>query len=139
MNLDIKKAISLLENHSIVLCYDKKTIISDLNGILPMIDLINSMTDLENYSVADKVVGKAAAILFCKAKIKRVHAKIISSSGRDFLISHNIEISYDTLISFILNRDKSDICPMEKEVANINDIEKGYQILNDKVQMMKNK
>lgn len=137
MNLDIKKAISLLENHSIVLCYKEKTIISDLKGILPMIDLINSKTDLENYSVADKIVGKAAAILFCKAKIKSVYAKTISNAGKDFLISHNIDVTYDTLIPLILNRDKSDICPMEKAVATIIDVEKGYQTLNEKVQMMK--
>lgn len=52
---------------------------------------------------------------------------------------HNILYSYGTLTEKIINRSGTDICPMEKTVANINDIEIGYIKLKEKLTELKSK
>ena len=132
-NLD--KAISQLKNHSIVLIANNEMIISNQKGIIPLLELINNNKKLNDFSVADKVVGKAAAILIIKANIKNVYAKTLSISAKNLFEEKNINVKYASLVDFIKNKDNTDICPMEKVIANIDDIEEGYKILKEKVQI----
>ncbi len=130
-NLD--QAISQLNNHSIVLIDEKEIIVSDQKGIIPLLELINSNKELSNFSIADKVVGKAVAILILKANIKNVYAKTLSVSAKNLLEKRHINVKYSFLVDVIKNKDNTDICPMEKAIANIDDIEEGYRILKEKV------
>ena len=92
--------------------------------------------DLADYSVADKVVGKAAAMLFVKCGIKQVFAKTLSQNGKKILERFGIPYEYETLTEKIINRDGTDICPMEKTVLNIEDIEEGYTALKNKLKQL---
>ena len=130
-DLDIAKAN--LKGHSICLCRDGEIITDDGRGISPMMRFINEGRDLSGYSVADVIVGKAAAMLFVKAGIAEVYGKVISTAGRDHLIRHNIPRSWDTLTENIINRNGDDICPMEKTVSEISDAEEGYEALKEKL------
>lgn len=130
-NLD--QAISQLKNHSIVLIDEKEIIISDQKGIIPLLELINSNKKLENFSIADKVVGKAVAILILKANIKNVYAKTLSVSAKNLLEKRHVNVKYSFLVDVIKNKDNTDICPMERAVENIDDVETGYRILKEKV------
>lgn len=49
-----------------------------------MMALLAEGKDLTGFSAADRVVGKAAAMLFVKAKIKELFAKTISRSAAEF-------------------------------------------------------
>lgn len=130
-NLD--QAISQLKNHSIVLIDEKEIIVSDQKGIILLLELINSNKKLENFSIADKVVGKAVAILILKANIKNVYAKTLSVSAKNLLEKRHVNVKYSFLVDVIKNKDNTDICPMERAVENIDDIETGYRILKEKV------
>lgn len=132
-NLD--RAISQLKNHSIALVSNNEVIIRDQKGIIPLLELINNNKKLNDFSVADKVVGKAAAILIIKANIKNVYAKTLSISAKNLFEEKNINVKYSFLVDFIKNKDNTDICPMEKAIATIDDIEDGYKILKEKVQI----
>ena len=134
---DLEKAKENLAGHTICLCKDGKLITSDRRGIAPMMGFIAEGLDLKGYSVADLIVGKAAAMLFAKCKIKRVFAKTLSESGKKMLALHGIECEYGLLVDRIINRDGTDICPMEKTVANTDDTEEGYLLLKEKLQSMK--
>lgn len=69
---DLEKAKSLLKNNiTCVLVKDDNVLSSTKTGIAPVMELIENNVNLEGYSVADKIVGKAVAMLFCKAKNKR--------------------------------------------------------------------
>ena len=94
-----------------------------------MIKFIAEGRDLLGYSAADCIVGKAAAMLFVKAGIVYVYGKTMSESGKAYLETHGIPCTYDVLTEKIINRQGTDICPMEKVVAGINDVEKGYEAL----------
>lgn len=124
---DIEKAkILLKDDKTLILVKDDEVISSNQNGIKPLINLLNKNIDLKGYSLADKIIGKAQAMLIVKANIKNVYAKVLSKQGEQILIDNNVSYCYDTLTEQIINRNKTDICPMEKAVKDIFDIEKAY-------------
>ena len=133
---DLKLAKDNLQGHTICLCRDGKLLFSDKKGISPMMDFIEEGVDLEGYSAADLIVGKAVAMLFVKCRIKSVFAKTLSKSGREMLFSHGIECEYEVLADSIINRDGTDICPMEKTVKDTDGIEEGYLLLKEKLQQI---
>lgn len=130
---DLQKAKSALAGHSIVLCKGDDIVISDKRGIAPMADFIAEGKNLNGYSAADLVVGKAAAMLFIKAGIVSVYAQTLSESGKAMLEKHCVPVEYFTLTQKIINRDKTDICPMERAVLNTDDIEEGYILIKQKL------
>ena len=134
---DIEIAIQNLNRHSICLCKDGKHFTDNGRGISPMIRLIEENKDLCGYSVADVIVGKAAAMLFVKAGIAAVHGKVMSESGKTYLENHCIPCTHDILTKQIINRQGTDICPMEKAVAEIDDAETGYIALKSRLNELK--
>ncbi len=135
---DIEIARTKLEGHSICLCRNGEYFNDDGRGITTMMRFIAEGRDMKGYSAADKIVGKAAAILFIKAGIVSVHGSTMSESGKNFLESHNIHCTYDVLTEKIINRSGTDICPMEKAVADTDDIDTGYILLVNALRNMKN-
>ena len=129
---DLENARRLLEGHTLALCKGGDVILSDKRGIAPMLELNDSGKDLRGYSAADVVVGKAAAILFSKAGIAAVYAKTLSRPALKYLETQKIPVFYDTLADNIINRDKTDICPMEKAVLATDDEEKAVELLKEK-------
>lgn len=130
---DLEIAKENLNGHSICLCKDGNFIVSDKRGIAPMVDFIDENRNLEGYSVADLIVGKAAALLFVKAKIKNVYAEVLSTSGQAILEANNIYYIYNTLTEKIINRAGTDICPMEKVTLNIDDPELAYNAIKTRL------
>lgn len=134
---DIKRAISNLDGNTISLCKGKSVIVSGKRGISPMIDFISEGIDLNGYSVADKVVGKAVAMLFIKAGIKEVYAETLSVSAKIVLEKYSVPFTYGILTEKIINREGTDICPMEKVVLTVEDIETGYSLLCEKLKSIR--
>lgn len=130
---DLEIAKENLNGHSICLCKDGNFIVSDKRGIAPMVDFIDENLNLEGYSVADLIVGKAAALLFVKAKIKNVYAEVLSTSGQAILEANNIYYIYNTFTEKIINRAGTDICPMEKVTLNIDDPELAYNAIKTRL------
>lgn len=132
---DINHAKYILEdrNASVVFCRGEQMIILDGKGIKPLLELMKKQIALSEYSVADKIVGKAAALLFIKMKVSSVYGSVMSEKARDIFLHYNIPFFYKTLTKEIINRRGDDICPMEKAVENVNDPEKAYAILTDTV------
>lgn len=134
---DIETAKENLDGHSICLCRGGEIITDDGRGISPMMRFLAERRDLTGYAAADVIVGKAAALLFVKAGIVCVHGKTMSVSARDLLEHHSIPCSYDTLTEKIINRQGTDICPMEKTVEAISDADEAYEALGRKLAEMR--
>ena len=92
-----------------------------------------SGTDISGFSAADKVVGKAAAMLMIKAGITEVFALTISESAEKLLKNHGVRVSFMTLTERIMNRDNTGVCPMETAVADTEDIETGCRLIFEKL------
>ena len=130
---DLQIAKKNLTGHTICLCKEGECLYSVRRGIAPMMGFIGSGADLRGYSVADVVVGKAAALLFVKCGIKKVYAKTLSEYARRILELYGLDYEYGILTERIINREGTDVCPMEKAVMNTDDPEEAYVILKNKL------
>lgn len=134
---DLEKAKANLAGHTVSLCRGEEALTSDKRGIAPMLDFIAEGKDLEGWSAADLVVGKAAALLFVYAGVRNVYAKVLSAEGARTLESYGIAYEYGTLSRNIINRAGNDICPMEKAVLSISEPAEAVRVLSSKLEQMR--
>lgn len=134
---DLQIAKKNLEGNTICLVKKDSILTKKEKGILPTMQLLEQKVDLTGYSVADLIVGKAVAFLFVKAKIKAVYAKVISRQGLKILNQYHIDCEYDNLAEQIINREKTDICPMEKATQNATNPEEAYLLIKQALAKLK--
>ncbi|MDE7394510.1 MAG: DUF1893 domain-containing protein [Clostridiales bacterium] len=131
---DLQTAKTNLAGHSICLCKDGKCLYGEKRGIAPIMDFIADGVDLNGYSVADKVVGKAAAMLLIKCGVKSVYAEVLSGHGKRILERYGVAVDHATLTESIINRAGTDMCPMEKAVLDTDNLDEAFAILKEKTQ-----
>ena len=136
---DLEQAVIQRGERSVCLCKEGICTLFDGRGISPLIEIIEGGTDFSGYSAADIIVGKAAAMLFVKMGVTAVHGRVMSEAARQFLRMKSIPFSFDTLTEKIINRQGNDICPMEKTVSDIDDVETAYTALKNKLAELKGK
>lgn len=98
-----------------------QSLMSQARGVRPLLSLIGEGKDLEGFSVADKVVGKAPALLYATLRPRAVYAPVMSEDGARVLREHGIEASCDELVPRILNRRGDGQCPMDASVNGVED------------------
>lgn len=128
---DLQIAKNNLAGHTLCLCKRGECIYSVRRGIAPIMGFIESGADLSGSSVADVVVGKAAALMFVKCGITHVFAKTLSEYGKSILEHYGVDYDYEILTERIINRGGTDICPMEKAVLNTDDPEEAFVVLKN--------
>ena len=101
-------------------------------GIRPIIMLLSQSPDkIRDGACADKVIGKAAALLLVYGGIKEVFASVISRSALDFLTTHGIPTRHGMLVEFIKNRTGDGICPMEQRAVILDSPEQAFIIFSE--------
>ena len=105
----------------------------DGKGIAPLVRLIGAGRDLTGFSAADKIVGKAAAMLFIKAKVCAVYGQVMTDEARTLLLAGGITCRSGELTEKIINRKGTDLCPMEKAVAALQDPEEAFAVIRQKL------
>ncbi|SDY81537.1 protein of unknown function [Proteiniborus ethanoligenes] len=115
---DLELAKKLLEEKELTLAIVKEEKIiftSKDKGIKPIYTAVLEMEEeLKDASVADRVTGKAAAILCKYAGIKKLYTKLISQEAIKILQNSNMELIFEESSPYIKNREKTDMCPVEK-------------------------
>ncbi len=95
------------------------------HGISDFLEATEKFKDgLDGASVADKVVGRAIALLCIYAKVKAVYAVILSKKAKAVLEENMVYHKYDALVESIFDINKTGMCPFEKlatEISNPND------------------
>lgn len=136
---NLENAKKLLKNggYTCVLYKDGTLYTSTERGVAPMLEFIDSGTNLRGFSAADKVIGKAAAMLFCHAEVAEVYADVMSKAAADFLSERNIPFSYGELTDKIINRRGDGICPMEQVTADINDTDKAIAAIKRRLEELR--
>lgn len=120
--MDIEKAKNILEGGATcVLCLGESVYRSEKSGISPMLDYLSEGMRFDGYSVADKIVGKAAAMLFVLAGVREVYGEVVSQAALPVFEKHRVECTWGTLTEHIVNRRGDGICPMERTVAELDD------------------
>ena len=102
-------------------------------GVKPLLELVNNNINVNGYNSIDKVIGKAATFLYIILGVNNIYAEIISEPAYKLLLENNVNIKYEVLVPFIINRAKNGRCPMEEAVLNINDKNEALAAINKKV------
>lgn len=112
----------------IVVCRDR--------GVKPLLKMVAEGRSLKGFSVADKVVGKAPALLYAVLGPEAVFSPVISWTGRAVLLAAGIFVSHDVLVPHISNRAKSGQCPMDESVTNIWEPYEAVSVLEERARQM---
>lgn len=105
-------------------------------GVKPLLEMVKEGRSLRGFSVADKVVGKAPALLYAVLGPDAVFSPVMSWTGRAVLLASGIATSYDALVRHIQNRTKTDQCPMESSVTNVWEPYEAVSVLMDRARQM---
>ncbi len=137
---DITIASELLEkdNLTLVIVKNGKTVfLSRSKGIEPLYTAVmEHKSELEGSSVADRVTGKAAAMICKYAEVKELKTRLISDNAIKVLKETNIIYEYEIRTPFIKNRDKTGMCPIETlslDTKNSIELLNNIEIFLDKI------
>lgn len=130
---DLKLAKRVLKERDLTLVVVKKGKIifeAKSHGINDFLQAIKEFKkELEGSAVADRIVGRAAALLSAYSKVASVFAVTISEEGRKVLEDWNIFCEFENIVAHILNYQKIDVCPFEKLASNLTDPNEAYEKL----------
>ncbi len=90
-------------------------------GIRPILELADSKTDVSGCIAIDKIVGRAAALLYIFLGISEVYSEVMSNGAKAMLDEVGIKNSARTLTERIINRTGDGLCPMEQAVIGISE------------------
>jgi hypothetical protein len=121
MDKNLTNARNLLDsgNYTCVVCLGETVYTTTHRGVAPLLNWLDSGTDLSGFSAADRVVGRGAAFLYCLLKVKAVYARVMSRPAAEVLKAYGIEAYADTFVDGIINRTGTGPCPFEAAVMHI--------------------
>lgn len=134
---DLSRALALLASSSLVAINGERVWRKEGRGIRPLFTLIEEVgPELRGASLADIVVGKAAALLAVFAGFRSVYARTLSRPALAVLEEYGLETAYENLVPHILNREKTGFCPMETLTLPIQDPQEAYRAIAAKLAEM---
>ena len=133
------KQILLDNNHRLVIIMDDIITTSNERGVKALLNLLDGSTDFSGAYAADKVVGKAAAMIYVLLGIKELYASVISDGAKAIVESQGILLEYDEAVPYIVNRQGDGVCPMELAVGDEKDPEKAVEKVKIKLLQLSGK
>jgi len=137
----LQQAVSMLDSNSaacIVIKDDKIIKSGKSRGIGELLSFYDEGI-LSGAFVADKIIGRAAAMIITAAGSAGCHGSLMSRGAAKYLKEHRIPFSYKTLTEKIINRSGDGICPMEEAVYDITDPFLGIDAVRNKIALLKSK
>jgi len=140
MESDLNYAVNRLgEGFSMVIVRNGRVLFESrkhgLSGLVEAIDKCGGL--LKGSSIADKVVGKAAAMLIAYAGMVNVYASTLSIHGKQELEKHGIHYRYGKIVQYIAGRDKEKLCPFERLTMQISDPAEAYMKIKSYMERMR--
>ena len=138
MSLEQAKSLLLTSASTIAVVSNGEVFTSQERGVKPLLHLLTEKNGfLKGASVADKVIGKAAALLMVLGEIKEVHTLIISEPAIKVFEKYNIQCYYDKKVTRIVNRTGDGLCPMETLCLDVEEPKEAFQKITDFIKTMK--
>ncbi len=120
---DLVQARALLEaeQHAIVFVRAGRVLaVGDRRGVIDLLTMTETLgTTAAGASVADRVVGRAAALVYRAIGVRAVYAQLLSESGAVALAEGEIHAEWGARVAQILNRTHDGICPFEEAAAGV--------------------
>lgn len=82
------------------------------------------------------MVGRATAYLYVLLRVREVYAQIISRSAAEVLRKYGIGVACEKTVPNIINRKGDGICPFEAAVMEIDDPDRAYDAIREKMREM---
>lgn len=109
-------------NFSIIIVKDGALLYtSKESGILPLFHAALSAGDYIDTYVADKVIGKAAALLLLYMKVAGVYTPVMSKDALRILKDRGVRVDADKIVELITDKSGNAPCPLEIAVKVIGD------------------
>lgn len=114
-----------------LLVYNHDSLTTHANrGVQDLLQLISDQPErLQGAVVADKIIGKAAAAIMATGGVREVHTNIICTPAKKLFEQQGILIFATEEVPMILNRDRSSMCPIDTQIADIESIDECVAIL----------
>jgi len=106
-----------------------------ISGFIRAIDTLGPQ--LRGASVADRVAGKALALLCVYAGIRGVYAEVLSKKAQALFEENNVACQWKHLVNNVLDLNKMGVCPFEKAAVDISDSKDSYRIFKVLLDKMK--
>lgn len=135
---DLLKARELLDkaDYTCVACRDSAVYTATDRGVKPLLNWVEAGLDLTGFSVADRVVGRGAAFLYCLLNVKIVYARIMSRPAAEVLTHYGIAVEAGTFVDGIINRKGTGPCPFEAAVMEITEAKEALRAIQRKMKQM---
>ena len=135
--LEQAKSLLLTSASTIAVVSNGEVFTSQERGVKPLLHLLTEKKGfLKGASVADKVIGKAAALLMVLGEIKEVHTLIISEPAIKVFEKYNIPCFYDKKVTRIVNRTGDGLCPMETLCLDLDNPAEAFTKIKEKISKM---
>lgn len=134
MSEQLNKAIEILKESGpvCVVVKGEEVFTATDKGIKPLITWLREDPKFfQGASIADKVIGKAAAMLMVYGGAKEVYAGVLSEASAEFLTKEQIPFTCKERVPYIINRDKTDMCPMEKRARGLQTPKEAFDVFNE--------
>lgn len=131
--------LQLLEKRTTCLIFRGEEVIykSCESGITPLVNLLDSGLCVRGCIAVDRIIGKAAALLYLLMGVSFVEAEVVSREALAVLQKAGVCVSCLTLTEKIVNRAGTDVCPMEKAVAKTTDPKMALKAVKEKLAQLK--
>lgn len=138
MNKDLEEAKKRMIDggYTCVVIKDKQVYTSVERGVKPLLVWLENGTDFTEAVVADKVIGKGAAMLYVLLGVKEIYTPVISELAKATLEAHGILLHFDDCVKGIRNRTGTGPCPMEDAVRGIDTPEEALQAIRKRLAEM---
>ena len=101
-------------------------------GVRDLLELLSAEPErLRGAIVADKVIGKAAAALMATGGVQEVHTNVICTPARELLEQEGIKVFAREEVEKILNKDKTQMCPIDSQLEGIETVEECVRVLKN--------
>ena len=122
-DLDLAKRVLREEDLSLAVVKNGSVLFrSKSHGVSDLLFMISDIGRLtEGSSLADSIIGRAAALLCVYSKIVAVYGANMSEGALAVFKANDMKCEYGNLVPKILNRKQDDICPFDKAVLGTND------------------
>lgn len=108
---------------------------SGSRGVAPLVEAVDAFgrEGLKGVVTADRIVGRAAALLNVYMGAMEVHAVLISAGAEEVLGSHGVGFEFREETDAIKMRDGVVFCPFERLVLGVSDPEEAYLMIREKL------
>ncbi len=136
--MDHERLKQNLNDYSCI-AYTKEGLVftSKQRGIAPLVELCDMNTGHDELFVADKIIGKAGALLCVKCCVKVLFAKVASQAALKVLSEYGVDAICEEKVAYIMDRTGKEKCPMEVLAADTQSPNEMYMRVKEFLQNQK--